>query len=243
MQLSCEVCHAPLRPEDVRVDVAAAQCHTCNAVYDLSGRKARGLSASAQERPRLTRAKVPLPARFQVEDDEGATRITWRWLDGTRIFMLCLGAVWNGALVLMYSTLLKGNLPLITVLLPLPFVLLGLMLAYQGLAGVLNHTKIEVSREQLTLQHGPLPSSGNLKVPGHHFTQLFGVEQVLSHKGGKTTCTYDLFALDREGGKVKLITGLMEKDQVLYLEQALERRLGIEDTPVDGELATRTSGA
>ena len=68
------------------------------------------------------------------------------------------------------------------------------------------------------------------------------MEQVRTNKGQKTF-TYNLFALDRKGRKVKLITGLMEKDQVLYLEQALERRLGIEDAPVDGGLATRTSAA
>jgi hypothetical protein len=33
----------------------------------------------------------------------------------------------------------------------------------------------------------------------------------------------------------------MEKAQVLYLEQALERRLGIEDAPVAGEVAPRAS--
>jgi hypothetical protein len=39
MQLSCEVCHTPLRAEDVRLDLAVAKCFSCNAVYDLSGRK------------------------------------------------------------------------------------------------------------------------------------------------------------------------------------------------------------
>jgi len=33
------------------------------------------------------------------------------------------------------------------------------------------------------------------------------------------------------------------RHQVLYLEQALERRLGIEDAAVDGEIAVRTTAA
>jgi len=73
-------------------------------------------------------------------------------------------------------------------------------------------------------------------------TQLYGEETAKTNKGN-TTYTYNLFALDREGRKVKLLSNLTDKDQVLYLEQSLERRLGIEDAPVDGEIAVRTPAA
>jgi hypothetical protein len=53
--------------------------------------------------------------------------------------------------------------------------------------------------------------------------------------------SYSLLGIDQQGRKVKLLSGIEDKDQVLYLEQALERRLGIEDSPVAGELASRVS--
>ncbi|HYH98412.1 hypothetical protein [Hyalangium sp.] len=242
MQLSCEVCHAPLRPEDVRLDIAVAKCHSCNAVYDLSGRKARGLTAPASDRPRLTRAKAPLPARFQVEDNDGATRITWRWFNPAFIFLLFFCAAWDGFLVLWYGIALSADAPIIAILFPIAHVAVGVGLTYYTLTGLVNRTTVEVSRNQLTIRHGPLPWTGNRDVPGRQFTQLYGEEVVKTNKGTQTL-TYDLFALDREGRKIKLISGLNEKDQVLYLEQTLERRLGIEDAPVGGEVATRTSAA
>ncbi len=55
MQLTCEVCHSALRAEDVRLDLAVAKCHSCNAVYDLSGRKGAGHGRPA-ERPSLRSA-------------------------------------------------------------------------------------------------------------------------------------------------------------------------------------------
>jgi hypothetical protein len=119
----------------------------------------------------------------------------------------------------------------------------GIAFAVDGpLMGFLNRTTIEVSRNQLTIRHGPLPGPGNRDVLGRQFTQLYGEEIVKTNKGSKSY-TYDLIALDREGRKIKLLSDLTERDQVLYLEQTLERRLGIEDEPVDGEVATRTSAA
>jgi hypothetical protein len=243
MQLSCEVCHAPLRPEDVRLDLAVAKCHSCNAVYDLSGRKARGLSAPAQDRPRLVRPKAPLPSRFKVTEEDGAaTRITWRWFTPAHIFMLFFCIAWDGFLFMWYGIAFTTDSPLIMKVFPIAHVAVGVGITYSTLTGFLNRTTVEVSRHRLSIRHGPLPWVGNRDVPGRQFTQLYGEENVKTNKGS-TSYTYDLIALDREGRKIKLLSGLTEKDQVLYLEQTLERRLGIEDTPVDGEAATRTSAA
>ncbi|WP_224362216.1 hypothetical protein [Hyalangium versicolor] len=242
MQLSCEVCHAPLRPEDVRLDLALAKCSACNAVYDLSGRKGRGLAEqSAQEKPRLVRAKASLPEKFQVEDDGVSTRISWRWFSVIHAFLIFFCIAWDGFLFTWYGIALSSdNAPLIALIFPIAHVAAGVGLTYYTLTGLLNRTRIEVSRNRLSIRHGPLPWPGNRDVPGRQFTQLYGVEQIRSNKGSQTL-TYDLIAIDREGKSVKLLGGLTAKDQVLYLEQTLERRLGIEDAPVEGEIATRTS--
>jgi hypothetical protein len=243
MQMSCEVCQAPLRPEDVRLDLAVAKCHSCNAVYDLSGRKARGISVSAQERPKLVRAKAPLPPRFKVEEEDGApTRITWRWFSLAHLFFVFFCIAWDSFLFMWYGIAFATDAPLFAIVFPFFHVAMGVGITYYTLTRLVNRTTIEVSRNQLTIRHGPLPWPGNLDVPGRQFTQLYGEEIATTNKG-ITRYTYDLMALDREGRKIKLLTGLTEKDQVFYLEQTLERRLGIEDAPVDGEVATRTSAA
>lgn len=243
MQLSCEVCHEPLRPEDVRLDIAVAKCHSCNAVYDLSGRKARGLTATALERPRLVRTKAPLPPQFQVDDDGQSTRISWRWFKAAHLFMLffCIG--WDSFLLFWYGIALTAkDSPWIMIVFPIAHVAVGVGLTYSTLANLLNRTTVEVSRDRLSIRHGPVPWFGKLNALGRRYTQLYGVERI-SKGEDSTTTTYDLLALERSGRAVKLLGGLTEKDQVLYLEQTLERRLGIEDAPVDGEVATRTGAA
>ncbi len=234
MQISCEVCRSPLRAEDVRLDIAVAKCHSCNAVYDLSGRKSRGLSVPAAP----IRPKASLPQRFRVEEDGVSTRITWRWFNPIiHIFLAFFCVVWDGFLFTWYGlTLSSEEVPLIALLFPLAHVAAGVGLTYYTLAGFVNRTTVDVSRNHLTIRHGPLPWPGNKELPGRQLTQLYGEEHTRTNKG-QTTTTYHLLAVDRAGQKMKLLTGLEDKEQVLYLEQALERRLGIEDAPVAGEVA------
>ncbi len=238
MQLHCEVCRAPLLVEDIRLDIAEARCHACNAVYDLSGRKARGL-AEGMPRTKLRREKAPLPTRFHLEDDGAATRISWRWFRASHLALAALCIVWDGFLFVWYNIALSRG-EWLMVLFPVLHVLAGLGLTYSTLAGFLNSTRIEVRRDQLTIRHGPLPWRGNRTLPGRSLTQLYGEEVIQRSEGQRTGTVYNLVALDKEGRKVKLLTGLEQKELVLYLEQALERRLGIEDAPVEGEVAIRT---
>ena len=246
MQMFCEVCGSTLRAEDVRLDLAVAKCHTCNAVYDLSGRKGRAVSPPSELKP-VIRPKAALPQRFQVDEDGPVTRITWRWFNPVHIFMAFFCVIWDGFLIFWYGMALsKGasgeEVPLVAILFPLGHLAAGVFITYFTLAGFLNRTRVEVSRDQLTIHHGPLPWPGNKDLPGRQLTQLFGEEITRRSKNG-VTVTYDLVAVNRENRKVKLLTGLTERDQVLYLEQTLERRMGIEDAPVEGEVAIRNRSA
>jgi hypothetical protein len=247
MQLSCEVCHAPLSAEDVRLDLALARCHACNAVYDLSGRKARGLIPQRELKPPI-RPKAALPARFKVEEDGMTTRISWRWFNPIlHLFLAFFCVAWDGFLLLWYGIAFSvasdaQPMSLVMLVFPIAHVAVGVGLTYFTLAGFVNRTHIEVNRDRLCIRHAPLPWKGNQELAGRQLTQLYGEEVLHRGRNGVST-TYTLLALDREGRKVKLLSGLTEKDQVLYLEQALERRLGIEDAPVVGEVAARSSVA
>ncbi|WP_224249137.1 hypothetical protein [Hyalangium gracile] len=232
-----------MRPEDVRLDLAVAKCHSCNAVYDLSGRKARGLAPQTQDKPKLVRPKAPLPEKFKVEEAAGSTVISWRWFSFVHIFLIFFCIAWDSFLLMWYGIALTvDDTPIIMVIFPVAHVAVGVGLTYYTLTGLVNRTRIEVGRNQLSIRHGPLPWPGNRDVPGRQFTQLYGVENVRTNKGNQTY-TYELKAVERSGKTVTLLSGLTEKNQILYLEQTLERRLGIEDEPVEGEVAIRTTAA
>jgi hypothetical protein len=65
--------------------------------------------------------------------------------------------------------------------------------------------------------------------------QLYGEEHVSRGKNGASV-TYSLNAMLRDGRRVKMLKGLTERAQVLWLERTLEGRMSIVDVPVTGEL-------
>jgi len=115
-------------------------------------------------------------------------------------------------------------------------------MAYWMLLRTFNRTDVEVRRGLLTIAHRPLPWRGNKSLPGDSLAQLY-VEKVVSafvDSSDEHIVTYNLMALDHEGHKVTLLTGVEDAQEALYLEQLLERWLCIRDVPVDGEVATRS---
>lgn len=232
MRLDCPSCRTPLHAKDVRLDLALATCQACGEVHDLSGRKASAsLSPAKPPRPRIKQ-----PGRFRLETSDENTRISWRWLSPKHLFMILFCMAWDGFLVVWYGIALHVKDPPIPMLVfPLVHVAIGVGLTYSTLAGLLNRTRIEVSRHLLTIRHGPLPWKGNQTLNGRQLKQLYVEESVRSLKRNAQV-GYHVMALDQGGNKVRLLSNLEDKDHALFLEQELERHLGIEDAPVRGAL-------
>ena len=193
--------------------------------------------------PSLQRPKPALPGHLEAEETRDAARLSWRWLRADHLRMGAVGVLWNTILAIVCVKALTRPEPSPAELVfMLPHLGVGLWLLYFSLAGVLNRTTIDVSRERLSIRHGPLPWPGerDLELPGNCLKQLYGEawrrSQFLFQRAGTV---YDLKALDADGHEVELLSGIEDRSQVLYLELALEKQLGIEDAPVEGELATR----
>jgi hypothetical protein len=169
-------------------------------------------------------------------DDWGSSlTIVHRWFSPKYIGLVVFCVFWDGFLVFWYSMAFTTGAPLVMVLFPLIHLAVGVFLTYATAAGFVNRTRIQVEPDSLTIRHGPMPWPGNRTISSIDIEQLFTKEKVSHGKHG-TTITYELHAAVREGGKVKLVSGLDDPDQVLYMEQEIEARLKIQDRPVAGEL-------
>lgn len=232
--LHCPVCGSVIPGKEVHLALSVARCLSCSAVFDLAGR-----TPSSQRPP--PRAQVPLPPIFQVEDKgySGLT-VSWRWFKAQALFLAFFCIFWDGFLLVWYGVALGSEeTPLMMVLFPLGHVAVGAGLTYWTVAQFVNRTWIEASRNRLVIRHGPLRWKANLDLAGSELVQLYGREEIHRGKNG-VSVSYSLNAIDRKGTQRKLLMGLTEVEQVLWLEQALERQLGIGDRPVDGEVARRT---
>ncbi|HNL37833.1 MAG TPA: hypothetical protein PKH43_01830, partial [Saprospiraceae bacterium] len=96
-----------------------------------------------------------------------------------------------------------------------------------------NRTKVIVTKDYLQIEHRPLDV-----LPGAFFSAAqidqLSVRPILLWEGSKRTQA-SLFVRLKNGEEYDILWDL-ETNVLLYLEQEIERLLGIEDVGVDGEI-------
>lgn len=230
--LQCRACKNPLRGEDVNEALGIARCSHCHAVLDLR----RG-SAPAEEGVRK-RPVVALPERFEVGNDRGmGLRISWRWFKWSLIPAVFFCVVWDGFLVFWYATAFaSADTPLMMILFPLGHLAVGIGITYSTLAGFLNTTELTVNSTNLRIKHGPLPWWGNRLIPSAELKQVFCREVTHRNKNG-VSYSYTVHIQRTNGTEQKILSGLAQVDQAVFIEQQLEQHLRITDVAVVGEVA------
>jgi len=215
-------------------------CRHCGAIYDLTREDQRPLlETPAPPPPRresMDRAPAALPSKFVVDMSHGdRLRIRWRWFRPMALFLVFFCIAWDGFLVTWYGLgLAMGDAPLIMFLFPLVHVAVGVGLTYYTLALLVNTTTVAVSRGGLRVRHAPMPWAPSPTLRVTDLEQLY-VERKVRHNKNGTSVTFQLMAVTRDHSGRKLVGGLEELGQALYLEQEIERTLGIRDRPVAGE--------
>lgn len=183
-------------------------------------------------RERLT---MPLPAGMSIEESSAGTVITRRWFGVTMIFLAFFCVAWDGFLLFWYGMALGPNAPWIMTIFPLAHVAIGVGLTYFTLAGLFNRSWIKAANGVISVLHGPLPWLGNQVLPCTEIDQLFCREKVTQGKNGPNI-RYEVWACMRDGSNKKLLGGTLTDEQAIYIEQRLEKALGITDRPMPGEM-------
>ena len=265
--LSCQVCGAALSADAVDRRLAIVTCAHCGALFDLAGRAGRGTAAepagdSAGESAgdlagaavrgtpivdranaaSPARAPAPLPVGFAVSDHAGTLSVVWRWFQTKHLLMLGFCVAWDSFLVFWYATAFtQPDAPWLMRVFPVAHVAVGVALSYATVAGLLNRTRITVDAAQLRVRHGPMPWLPQPTLARRDIEQLYVTREVSRGKNG-VSVTFSVRAVTRDHRGLLLVKGLDQLDQALWLEQEIERHLGLRDRPVAGELQGRDTG-
>jgi hypothetical protein len=242
--VACPSCRTRLRAEDMSLETMTGKCQLCHALVDLRSVMpgtatvpAMAIAHPPMDTPAPAGGEsmpVPLPARMVVDARGSDLTIVMRWFSWTYIFMAFFCVVWDGFLVFWYGMALASQ-NLVMMLFPLLHVAVGVGLTYFTVAGFFNRTTFRVERGYLSVRHGPLPWPGNLEVPTSSLEQLFCTEKV-SHGRNGTTVRYGVEAVLKDGRHLKLAPGLEDREQAMFLEQTIEKHLGIQDRRVRSEM-------
>ncbi len=232
MQIYCRQCGAPIKAENVNLDNMMAKCDQCDAVFSFADMY-EGVSAKPKHEHEKELIDIPMPSGITIDSSGSRLLIQRRWFHWSTIFLLIFAVLWNcmiwGVFVPVFSDL--NNTP---VWFLLPFIAVGLFLIAYVVFNLVNSTAIEVDAQAVVIQHKPIPFPGKY-IGCADIEQLYTRRHVHSSKNG-TSYTYSLNIVVPGGKTQRLLGNLSTADQALFIEQEIERFLGIEDRPVRGEM-------
>lgn len=231
VELKCKSCGGPIRNEDIDWHFAMARCPHCGSVFSLRG--IPGMESKIEsfyaERP-----EVSMPKGIEVVNTEGGLEISRRWFGPKFLFMILFTVCWDGFMLVWHGIALSTGQWFMSAF-GILHTAVGIGLAYYSLAGILNITFVSVKMGELKIQHYPLPWPGNKSVLAADIDQIYCKEKISRSDSGNNT-SYEVHAIMKNKAKAKLLEGLDQEEQVLYIEQELERYLGCMDRPVRGEI-------
>lgn len=154
--------------------------------------------------------------------------------DSLRISFPTLGKVWAAlsimfTLLFTYPLLLSISDPTQDLWDTLFLALISLGFLYASLVSLFNRSVVQVNQSELKVTHGPLPYASSKTLDSTNIKQIY----VRLVRAGRST-SYDLYVLTRNNLHEKFLT-VRNGELGLYLEQEIERFLGIEDQVVRGE--------
>ena len=250
-ELKCRSCGAPLRASDIDRRFAIVHCSHCDSVYDLTGVRAdaddvddesagslggaRPRTAPASRRARPAAAK---PSGVTIERGTRSVRIRWKWYSHGAVFCLC------ASVSFIVIALLLSDLPSVDepgdAFVPLLLLSAGAAATYTFLAGVINRTDITADEAALRVRHGPLPFGFALTVDASSIEQFFVSESFAVSRNGERIPGYFVNVVLRNNTVKRVSRRLRVVEHAVYLEQELERALGVRDRSVAGEVLSAT---
>ncbi|MGI9509648.1 MAG: hypothetical protein ACR2QJ_09920 [Geminicoccaceae bacterium] len=223
-----------MNDRDLDRRLAIITCSHCGRIYDLTKERQNQRPEEAAQPvddspPLEARAVAPLPDKFFIERDQGTFTISWRWLSAKDLFLIPFTIAWNSFLINFLSA--SGGFDFFLT----AHVAVGIGLTYKVISDLLNTTTISVDSHRLVVRHRPLPWWPAPTIDVADIEQFYVVERISSGKNS-TTITYDVLAVTRDNSSIKVLRGLDDVGQALFLEQTFEQIMNIRDRPVAGEV-------
>lgn len=173
------------------------------------------------------------PATLQVERTGDSIAITRAWYRPIHWVVAGMAVFWDALSVFVTAQIVKEHLHWAILLASVANLAIAALMSYYTVVGFLNKTRFRVAGGTLEVWHGPLRwTSRGRKLPVETLAQLFVIQQL----GWDDGTYYQLCAVLKDGSKLALVSGLGTGEELLFVEETLERYLHIEDQPVENEV-------
>jgi hypothetical protein len=184
----------------------------------------------------MERIGVGLPEGLDLVHHGSHVELVLKWFSWKIAAMTAFALFWDGFLVNWYVNVAPRAKDPMAIYFPLIHVAVGLAVTYYVIAGWFNRTHILVGQGKVAIRHSPIPWFGSTEINASNLKQLYTQERVRPARRGNGSVTYEVRAVTQEGRNTKLLGGLETSEQALSIEQEIEKRLGITDVPVAGQM-------
>lgn len=228
--LRCPACGSSFRLEDYDTAKGVLACSYCKSLLTV------GAPLRAPRVGVTTREEVPMPREIRLLNTKEGIELRRAWFQPSfaLVAMFCL--VWDGFLFYVFVRMIADDALGVSALFLTGHVSVGVALTYGCLAGLFNTTIINVDRRRVRVRHRPFPWAGAAAFERDSIEQLYVKAKQRAGENGPYS-SYSVWVVLRTKRARQLVRGLEDAEVALFIEQSIERALGLKDRRVPGELA------
>lgn len=172
---------------------------------------------------------------MSLEMNAAGLHILRDWRHPAGLVVVPFSLIWAGMLYWLISSDVGSGDLLLGTLIPVMHSVFGASMVYMLLTRLFNHTRITVTADRVQVSHGPLPWPGACSIPTSRIDQLFCKEIRRTTNHG-LSLRYEVWAEMTDGTQSRLVHIGLSAEQALFMEQQIEKALGIQDREMPGEL-------
>ncbi len=226
--LKCPNCNKQILSKNIHLDKNLAKCKDCDVLIELQEENNSVLHQRKEE-------IFVIPRGIEVLKMMTELNIDIKWRHSTNFFMMFFVIFWN-MIILPFAiyAILAGE---IIFLLGLSIhLLVGIGLIFWALAALFNTTYIVVDEKLISVQHRPFKlfyKEYNLDV--NEIDQLYVKRYVNGRTNGNPNYAFALMINMKNKEEFQLLKGINKAPQAIFIEQQIEKFIGVKDKPMAGE--------
>lgn len=189
-----------------------------------------GIERKANDLPTDNAVGVHLPVGFRATSTSDGFTLVMKSRGVWLAFMVLFSLFWNGFMLLWFVIAIAAGAWQMAAFGSIHG-LVGLVLGYITVRGLINRVELEVKGGVLTVTHKPLPWRAPPPVAREDIDQLFIVPDRNLRMNGRPIERYQLRLREKSGKEWKLLV-TEQWEQARSLEQEIERAFNIVDRPI-----------
>lgn len=217
--LNCTRCGANISED--KLTESLVTCNYCGCVLVLSTNQDSHI-----------RKLIPLPENIQVEQNNSGFSLKYQWKNSMGIVTLIAGS-FMFFFALIWISVASGAGFMFSMF-GLPFIVISLIIAYFGIANIINETTIKIENGSISIKFSPLYWPGQKNLLTKDILQLYVNRKEYNNKGN-ITYTYNIIGLLKENKSTTLLKMIQQPEVAKCIEQQIEKYLNIKDIPINGE--------